>query len=135
MQRYDGMVKISTATVLAALLAAPAVAQAGTTGGVCGDVVSDDGLPVAGVTVKAESPSAEKTHATDSRGIFCFMSLAPDHYFILFNAEGFNSEAMHADVHADQNLWRHATLYRGLKSLPIFPPRRFLCSLPLITPS
>ncbi len=79
------------AVFLAAVLStlAPS-ARAGTTGALRGVVLSD-GKPVAGVTIKATSPSGASTAVTDAGGHFTFASLAPDDYTLETNKTGYDS--------------------------------------------
>ena len=55
---------------------------AGTTGVLTGNVILEDGTPVAGVNVTASSPSQAITTKTDSTGHFAFVSLVPDTYTV-----------------------------------------------------
>ena len=80
------------AAVLVVCIAIPAIASAGTTGGILG-VVTDaqTSAPLAGVKVTVTSPSQTATATTDSRGRFAFVSLAPDEYTISLEKSGYAS--------------------------------------------
>ena len=80
------------AAVLVVCIAIPALASAGTTGGILG-VVTDaqTSAPLAGVGVTVSSPSQTATATTDSRGRFAFVSLAPDEYTISLSKTGYAS--------------------------------------------
>ncbi len=81
---------IALALMLACCLAFALPARAGTTGGISG-VVTEFGTstPVAGVTVTVTSPSQSATTATDARGHFAFVSLAPDEYTVSLSKAGY----------------------------------------------
>ena len=65
-------------------------AVAGTTGGISGVVIQAGmATPVAGVRVTVTSASQTATTATDARGHFAFVSLAPDEYTITLQKSGY----------------------------------------------
>ncbi len=85
-------------------LVAPAIAPAGTTGGLRGRVVDAvTRVPLAGVTVTVTSPSQSGSTVTGMDGTFNFLSLAPDTYVVSAERKGFDSASSSGiSVFADQ---------------------------------
>src|SRR5579872_967288 len=85
------MKRVLTAlTALILLLGSIAVPSwAGTTGVLSGKVSDGSGSPVAGVAVKATSPSQTATATTDAGGNFRFLSLGPDVYTLTLQKDGY----------------------------------------------
>jgi hypothetical protein len=104
------LMRISCASALLAAICSMATANAGTTGGVCGHVLAENGQPVAGALVTAEAPSADESRVADSTGWYCFMSLPPDHYALVYRRAGWNPVSLPTDVHANQQIRVDATL-------------------------
>lgn len=78
---------------------------AGTTGGLGGRVVDTaTKSPVAGAVVEVSSPSGSATTLSDARGLYTFVSLAPDTYTLRASHDGYDQFAetgvtIQADVH------------------------------------
>src|ERR1700730_12421731 len=66
-------------------------ARAGTSGGLTGQVVLNDGTPLAGANVTATSPSESVSTKTDATGHFAFVSLIPDTYTLTVSKDGYDS--------------------------------------------
>ena len=72
------------------LIAVPAVAQfGGTTGGIHGKVVDEQGGVLPGVAVTVTGPGAPQTAYTDARGEFHVINLSPGLYTITLALQGF----------------------------------------------
>jgi hypothetical protein len=72
------------------LIAVPAVAQfGGTTGGIHGKVVDEQGGVLPGVSVTVTGPGAPQTAYTDARGEFHVINLSPGMYTVTLALQGF----------------------------------------------
>ena len=72
------------------LIAVPAVAQfGGTTGGIHGKVVDEQGGVLPGVSVTVTGPGAPQTAYTDARGEFHVINLSPGVYTLTLALQGF----------------------------------------------
>jgi hypothetical protein len=93
-------------------------ALAGVTGNVNGIVRDNAGAPLAGVAVKAVSPSQSATATTDSGGHFVLLSLAPDTYTLSLSKFGYQSISIGGTVvFADQTQQVSYTLSKTLKTI------------------
>jgi hypothetical protein len=82
-------------TLLLALSCFGRLCAAGTTGNITGTVTgATSGLPVAGVTVNAVSPSGNAIAKTDAKGFYSFTGLSPDSYKVSFELKGFEAAAV-----------------------------------------
>jgi hypothetical protein len=87
----NGIAFVAATALVLALVATPAFAAAAPTGCLSGSVVdSQTKAPVAGVTVRAVSPSAAYTAMTDARGTFFLSGIAVDTYDVSFAAPHYN---------------------------------------------
>ncbi|MGA2761096.1 MAG: carboxypeptidase-like regulatory domain-containing protein, partial [Candidatus Cybelea sp.] len=75
--------------LLVAFLFQETWALAGVTGNVTGIVRDNTGVPLAGVSVKAVSPSQSATATTDAGGRFVLLALTPDTYTLSLNKFGY----------------------------------------------
>jgi TonB dependent receptor/Carboxypeptidase regulatory-like domain/TonB-dependent Receptor Plug Domain len=79
-------------------------ARAGTTGGISGRVVDSNTIaPVVGAVVDMSSPSESTDTVSDAKGLYTFLSLAPDTYVLRVTREGYvpyvqNGVTIQADV-------------------------------------
>ncbi len=103
----------------AALLAAPALTRAGTTGGVTGRIAdATSGAPLANVTVTITAPSQSASTTTDPDGTYRFLSLAPDTYTVGLSKSGYTpASAPGVAVFADQVQTVNLTLTPALKTI------------------
>jgi Carboxypeptidase regulatory-like domain len=86
----SGIAFVMASALVLVLVGTPALA-AGPTGCLSGSVVDlQTKAPVAGVTVRAVSPSAVYTVMTDARGTFFFSGMAVDTYDLSFAAPHYN---------------------------------------------
>ncbi len=93
-------------------------ALAGTTGGLGGVVMGEDGKPVSGAAVKVASASQTSTTETDSSGHFNFLSLAPDTYTVSIGKEGYNPIAYAGvSVFADNQVALSFRMQKQLKTI------------------
>jgi hypothetical protein len=89
---------------------------AGVTGNITGVVRTGDGAAIAGVQVRAVSPSMNRTATTDATGHFVLLALAPDSYTIYLSRSGYEDASFSGvSVFADQT---QAVEYRMRKILP-----------------
>jgi len=90
------MRRIALAFMLLAAISTSALlskAGAGTTGALSGYVLLPDSSPLAAAKVTAASPTQTATTASDVRGHFVFISLAPDTYVVTASKEGYDTVA------------------------------------------
>jgi outer membrane receptor for ferrienterochelin and colicin len=75
---------------------------AGTTGGLVGKVVTEDGMALPGVVVVAKSPSlqGQKSTSTDSNGKYRLILLPPGVYEVTFSMSGFQT-LTHKNIKVD----------------------------------
>ena len=110
------------AFVLAVLFAfslLPAIALAGTTGGVTGRITdANSHAPIAGVAVTISAPSQSATTVSDANGAYSFLSLAPDSYTISLTKDGYNaSSTPGVAIFADQVQTVNLTMIVSLKTI------------------
>ena len=104
--------------VLVAFLFQETWALAGVTGNVTGIVRDSNGVPLAGVSVKAVSPSQTATATTDPTGHFVLLSLAPDTYTLSLNKNGYQGISVGGTVvFADQTQTVSYALTKTLKTI------------------
>lgn len=109
---------VTALLLLAAFLLQGTWALAGTTGGLSGTVVDDNGAPVAAATVTVLSPSQKATTTTDASGRYVFLNLAPDTYTVTATKENYNpASATGVTVFADNNLSQNLQLSPALKTI------------------
>lgn len=94
----------ATVGLLVALGSQGGLALAGTSGGMAGTVTdSKTGAPIAGVRLRASSPSQAATTTTDAKGHYLFFSLQPDDYTITAVKDGYATQSISGEsVYADQ---------------------------------
>lgn len=101
-----------------AILSQETVALAGVTGDVSGLVKDPSGSPVAGVDVRAVSPSMTRTARTDSSGHFVILSLVPDTYTLELTRAGYLSVSFGGVVvFADQTQTVTYTMIKSLRTI------------------
>ncbi len=114
--RRASFVILAALAAVAFFLRIPAVA--GTTGTITGTVLANDGTPIAGAKVLANSPSQSTAATTDASGRFSILSLAPDTYTIVVSKQGFEtSTTTGISVFADQSQSLHMRLGPALKTI------------------
>ncbi len=77
-----------TSAICSTMVGIGSAAFAGTTGGINGVVVTESGLPVAGASVSAVSPTASARSTTDATGHFALLSLLADTYTLTIAKTG-----------------------------------------------
>ena len=112
---------VSTALAfLAALLFQETWALAGVTGNVNGTVRDATGAPLAGVSVRATSPSQTAAATTDAAGHFVLLSLAPDTYTFDLSKAGYQEASFAGNtVFADQTQQLAFTMTKKLKQIAL----------------
>jgi hypothetical protein len=109
---------VLAAGLLVAFLSQGTWALAGVTGNIAGLVKDSDGAPIAGVSVRAVSPSQVATAVTDAGGHFVLFSLAPDTYTINLDKMGYSAPpAAGVVVFADQTQQLALTMSKALKQI------------------
>ncbi|MBV8246603.1 MAG: carboxypeptidase regulatory-like domain-containing protein, partial [Candidatus Eremiobacteraeota bacterium] len=110
---------VAVALALAYALTGAPPAQAGTTGGITGRVLTaGTNEPIAGATINAVSPSQTASATTDASGGFRFLSLSPDSYTISVQHAGYNPVAQAGiAVFADQVQTINITMQPALKQI------------------
>src|SRR5579863_4047489 len=104
--------------LLVAFLFQETWALAGVTGNVTGIVRDNTGAPLAGVSVKAVSPSQSATATSDAGGRFVLLSLTPDTYTLGLNKAGYQGISVAGIVvFADQTQTVSYTLTKALKTI------------------
>jgi hypothetical protein len=94
----------------------PAFAQ--TTGAINGRVTGTNGVPLAGATVIASSPSQSVTTRTDASGHFSLVSLSPDNYTISVTHEGYTPLSQPGiNVQANQVLTLQFAMQAALRTI------------------
>jgi hypothetical protein len=87
----NGIAFVTAIALVLALVATPAFAAGDPIGCLSGSVIdAETKVPVAGVTVRAISPSAAYTVMTDARGTFVFSGIAVDTYAVSFAARHYD---------------------------------------------
>jgi len=94
----------ATLALVAASVALPSLALAGTLGGINGKVTdAKTGAPVAGAQLRISSPSQTVTTTTDAHGHYIVLSLQPDTYTITAVKPGYSAQSVTGEtVNADQ---------------------------------
>lgn len=93
-------------------------ALAGVTGNIAGVVRAANGAEIAGVQVRAVSPSMSRTATTDATGHFVMLALAPDTYTISLARSGYeNSSYSGVAVFADQTQAVSFTMKKALRTI------------------
>ncbi len=110
------------ATVAASLLLAffgyGALALAGVTGDITGIVRAANGGPLAGVEIRAVSPSMNRSATTDVTGHFVILALAPDTYTIYLHRSGYEDASFPGvTVFADQTKAAAYTMRKALRTI------------------
>lgn len=109
---------VTAALVAIALWTLARSALAGVTGNITGVVKDPSGAPVAGVEVRADSPSMARTATTDAKGAFVLLSLAPDTYTLTVSKPGYQSVSFPGiTVFADQAQAVAFTIKRALRTI------------------
>jgi carboxypeptidase family protein/TonB-dependent receptor-like protein len=99
-------------------------ALAGTTGSLTGQVVLNDGAPLAGANVTATSPSESISTKTDATGHFAFVSLIPDTYTVTVSEDGFDSVSQAGiTIQADNTQSTTITTQKSVKVIGTIPVR------------
>jgi hypothetical protein len=99
-------------------------ALAGTSGSLTGQVVLNDGTPLAGANVTATSPSESISTTTDATGHFGFVSLIPDTYSLTVSKDGFDTVSQAGlTVIADNSSSTTITTEKSAKVLGTIPVR------------
>jgi len=117
------LIGIALAAVLA-VLSQGTWALAGTSGGLSGYTLLQDGSPLAGASVTASSPSEVQNTHSDSSGHFTFVSLTPDTYTVTASEDGYDTVSQAGiTVIADntQNVTLHTQ--RSAKVIAVIPVR------------
>jgi hypothetical protein len=86
-----------TALIVVSMLASTTVAAyaaGGLSGNLNGVVVSDQGAPLAGVTVSLSAASGTLTQVTDAQGAFHFLSVVTDTYTLALTKGGYSPRSM-----------------------------------------
>jgi TonB dependent receptor/Carboxypeptidase regulatory-like domain len=108
---------------LVALLAQRAVAEsAGIVTGVVTD--ADSKAPVAGIAVKATSPSATYTTVTDDHGHYSFLTMLPDNYAISFTGKKYLPYSTAIVVLPGSQQAVNASMSTGLRTIASTHSRR-----------
>jgi hypothetical protein len=94
----------ATVALVAASIALPTLASAGTLGGINGKVTdSKTGAPIAGAQLRISSPSQVVNTTTDAHGHYVVFSLQPDTYTITAVKPGYTENKITGEtVNADQ---------------------------------
>lgn len=113
------MVRLTAAIAALALVVLPYVASASNTGTLRGRVTeAGTGVPIAGATVVANSPSQNATALTDATGSFAFISLAPDTYTVSVTKTGYEPQSQAGvGIFADQSARVDVALVKLLKTI------------------
>ncbi len=102
------MRKVCTLVFLLGFLAVPigAAAQGNPTGGISGQVLDPDGLPLPGVTVTAESAMLQGTRSavTSGNGDYIVPFLPPGDYTVTFELSGFQTHKQTVGVQISETL-------------------------------
>ena len=95
-----------------ALAAMPLRAQTNPTGTISGKVVDQDGLPVPGATVSAQSPALQGTRSvtTSANGDYIFPFLPAGDYTVTFDLTGFKTVKQSAKVSPSESVTVSPTL-------------------------
>jgi hypothetical protein len=119
MKHKQTLSRVVTATLLLAVFLFQVTwALAGTTGGLTGTVTDTNGVPIAGATVSASSPSQEASTTTDSKGEFRFLSLAPDTYTVSVSKDQYHPASVAGiAIFADNNASTSVSLVSVLKTI------------------
>ena len=87
--------------ILILLIAADGLAQS--TANLSGNVVSDEGNPLPGVSVTLTGPAGLEVRTTNDSGQFRFLGLAPGDYHLTARLIGFSDVNLSAPAKAGQN--------------------------------
>jgi len=114
--------QIKAATILGvlvlAVLMAPQVALAGTTGNITGVVKDPAGKPLADVKVAAAAPSQSLSGTTDAHGYYSLVNLIPDTYTLSFQKSGYLAASVPGvTVLQDQTVTVNEQLQTELKTI------------------
>jgi len=114
--------QIKAATIMGvlvlALLMAPQVAFAGTTGNITGVVKDAAGKPLADVKVAAAAPSQSLTGTTDAHGYYSLVNLIPDTYTLSFQKSGYQATSVPGvTVLQDQTVTVNQQMQTELKTI------------------
>jgi Carboxypeptidase regulatory-like domain/TonB-dependent Receptor Plug Domain len=94
-------------------------ARAGTTGGISGRVVDATTLaPIAGALVDMSSPSESANAVSDPKGLYTFLSLAPDTYELRVTRDGYEPYVQNGvTIQADVQLRLDARLIAAVRTI------------------
>src|SRR6202049_3492502 len=106
------------ALTLVALVSQGTWVLAGTTGGMNGGVIDENGAPVQNALVSVASPSQIAHTGTDTSGKFNFLALIPDTYTLSVEKQGYESVSQTGvTVIADQNSTVNVATRRVLRTI------------------
>lgn len=104
--------------LLAALLAAPSMARADTTGALNGTISdSASGAPLANVTVVVASPHEREQAKTDQHGSYLFLDLQPGAYTVTAIMMGYNPYSAGVAVRPGRETTLKIVLMKSLRTV------------------
>jgi len=91
--RFRDLLRVSLSFALCLALISLSSAQTTSTGNIQGKITDDEGTPLPGVEITAESPVLQgiRTAVSDEKGSFRFLALVPGTYKITTKLQGFNT--------------------------------------------